>query len=75
MSPVYPVSHTVLLANQIFSDQQHLTNKQFNSFFRGTRLSKEGIPDQSIESHSTNNGEQNFGMLVVLFKPSVPLQI
>ena len=31
MSPVSPVFHTAVTVNQIFSDQQHLTNKQFNS--------------------------------------------
>ena len=45
------------------------------SFYLGTRLGAVEIPDQITESYTTNNGEQNLGTLMVLFKPAVPLHL
>ena len=40
-----------------------------------TFILKNGIPDRNTEPYPTNNVQQNLGMLVVLFKPSVPLHL
>ena len=47
--------------------QNCLTLKSISLFFFGTRVVEGRIPDRGTGPYPTNNGEQNLGMLEILF--------